>query len=328
MKLNVAFQTDELVSLNPERDTSLSLAQEAFRRGHHVFFFTPTNLELAVYNPSAPSLTALGREVSFNHKKPSTSPIEFDRGPFLVKNLSKFDVLFIRQDPPIDMNYLTNTYMLDLLPSTLQIINSPKALRNNPEKLLPFLFPDLMPPTLVSYNKEAILCFLKTHKKVVCKGLYNGAGRDIFLLREDDPNLFSLLNHLLETNDSPFLFQKFLPEIAQGDKRILLFNGKILGTFKRFPSGDFRANQALGGEVRPYDLSPQDHAILQRLIPFLQEQNILLAGIDLIGNYLTEINVTSPTGLSNLEKLYGTFPQKIIWQIIEDDLLPISHSSH
>ncbi len=321
MTLNVGFQADPLSGLKKTRDTSLFLAQEAYARGHKVFFFTPATLQLCLTSPAhSPKLTASGYELFFKPSANTPVSMSYELGPLQLLDLSFFNVLFIRQDPPVDMHYISTTYLLDFLPTQTLVINNPSSLRNAPEKILPFFFPDLMPPTLISDSEKEILTFIKTHKTIVCKSLYNGAGRDIFLLKENDPNCASLLTHLLNTSQTPLLFQKYLVEINQGDTRVLLFDGKILGAYKRFSQEGFRSNEAIGGTLQRYKLSDSDLIIVSRLIPFLKERQILFAGVDLIGPFLTEINVTSPTGLVSLQNLYGSHPQAKIWDSIEHGL--------
>jgi glutathione synthase len=305
--LHIAFQMDPLESLNFQTDSTLLIMKEAYKRGHTIFFYTPENLSLC-----EGQLLAKGYHINFEGGALNASVKEES------VDLSKADVVFIRQNPPFDMGYLSATYLLDLLPKTTVFVNDPTGVRNSPEKLLATHFPEITPPTLISRDTEVIQDFIEKHEKIVLKPLYGFGGQGIFTLKAEDPNLAPLLETFLTHSNEPFVVQKFLPEVFEGDVRILLIDGEPVGGFKRIPKkGDFRSNLVVGGTAEPYTLTPQDKEICKEIGPTLKERGLIFVGIDVIGGSLIEINTTSPTGIGPLNKMGGHKVEAHLWNVIE-----------
>lgn len=311
MSLTIGIQADPLETLNHKTDSSLLLAYAASQKGHKLFFYTPADLSLL-----NGSLMAYGRWV---HIKGIKHQYLFDIGEIEPFNLKETNIILLRQDPPFDLAYITSTYLLEHLPSSTLVVNNPTAVRNNPEKLLITHFPDLTPPTLITRCIKDAETFLKEHKKVIVKPLYHHGGKGIFLFKQEDPNLSSFLEYILEQSKEPFIIQKYLPEIEQGDKRLLLLNGKLIGHHIRIPKkGSIRANTSAGGTFQKVLLSSRDYKIIEQIGPFLKEKGLLFVGLDVIGSYVTEINVTSPTGLAHYNNLANTNLEDEVWQAIEE----------
>lgn len=295
--LRIALQMDPLASINIHGDSTFVLGLGAQELGHTLYAYQPQHLfwhEGAVM-ARAQKIT-LRREAG-NH---------FTAGPAHLINLSKdIDIILLRQDPPFDLGYVTNTHLLDAVRGP-RIINNPAGVRNAPEKLLMLRWPELLPPTLIASDATDITAFAKEHGLVVAKRLYGNAGKDVFRFsaQELDALLAFAAAHF-EKNREPVLLQPFLPEIADGDKRIILFDGKPVGVMKRMPAkGEFRANLALGASAHATVLTARDREICETIAPTLRAMGLYFAGIDVIGDYLIEINVTSPTGLQGINRLY------------------------
>ncbi|XP_022778545.1 uncharacterized protein LOC111320120 [Stylophora pistillata] len=305
--LHIAFQMDPLESLNFRTDSTLLIMKEAYKRGHTIFFYTPENLSLC-----EGKLLAKGYHINFEGGvlNAAVQKEMFD--------LFQADVVFIRQNPPFDMGYLSATYLLDLLPQTTVFVNDPTGIRNSSEKLLATHFPEITPPTLISQDTENIQDFIEKHKKIVLKPLYGFSGQGIFTLKAQDPNLEPLLDTFLTHSNEPFVIQKFLPEVVEGDARILLIDGEPVGGIRRVPKkGSFRSNISVGGTPKPYTLSPRDKEICKKISPTLKERGLLFVGIDVIGGFLIEINTTSPTGIGPLNKMDGHKVEAHLWNVIE-----------
>lgn len=297
-KLRVALQMDPVQGININGDSTFVLGLGAQELGHTLYAYHPKDLYWQDGN-----VMAYAQEVVFRREAGNHFSIIADR----LLNLSQdVDVILLRQDPPFDMGYITNTHLLDQI-TTTRIINNPTGVRNAPEKLLMLRWPQLLPPTLITHDARSITEFAKHHGQIVAKKLYGNAGRDVFrfTLAELD-ELLELAKQHQEKSGEPILLQPFLPEISNGDKRIILFDGIPVGVMKRMPkAGEFRANLALGASAHPCELTARDKEICATIAPTLREMGLYFAGIDVIGDYLIEINVTSPTGLQSINTLYN-----------------------
>ena len=307
--LKVAVQMDALEGIDVAADTSFALGLEAQKRGHELYFYLPESLTLDGQELTA-ALTAL------TLRDEAGDP--FTYGATQQTNLRELDVVLIRQDPPFDMAYITNTYLLEKLHPDVLVVNNPTAIRNAPEKLLPFLFDGLVAPTMISRDKNALKNFRTTHKDIIIKPLYGNGGAGVFHVPPENENFAALLDMFFTASKEPIIAQKYLPEIKQGDKRIILIEGKAVGALNRVPSkGDARANVHAGGTARAAELTAQDKAIADRIGGYLHEAGIVLAGIDVIGDRLTEINVTSPTCLREIKAFGGADIAALFWDAVE-----------
>ena len=235
----------------------------------------------------------------------------------IILNLSDFKLIFVRQDPPFDMNYITSTYLLEYLSNTSIIINNPTSIRNHSEKISSFKFKEFMPPTIVSQNREIILNFLFDHKDIITKPLYGNGGEGVFRTKIEDEELVGIKkgNIIL---DEPLMAQKFIPEIKEGDRRIILIDGEYVGSVARMPIKDsIKANFHAGGSAKKTNLIRRDEEICNSLRVFLKENELFFVGIDIIGDYLTEINVTSPTGMKQINELNNINLEKLFWDKLE-----------
>lgn len=310
----VALQMDPMETIKVRTDTTFALALEAQKRGYTLFHYTPENLSYQEGRllVRGQFLTLFDREVNF-----------YETSDFQGLDLCQAKYVLMRQDPPFDMAYSAATHLLDLLPPSTMVLNNPTGVRNAPEKLLPTLFPDLMPPTLMTRDAKLIASFLEQHQSIILKPLFDFGGNGIFKIDQGDTNLSALIELYQKLYKEPFIVQKFLPEIADGDKRILLIHGEPAGIFKRIPpEGQTRSNMRLGGQPVPCDFTQRDLDICTALKPVLQSRGLYLAGIDIIGNFLTEINVTSPTGLPVMNRLYSLDLAKVFWDKAEDQQRP------
>ncbi|MDP1975417.1 MAG: glutathione synthase [Alphaproteobacteria bacterium] len=300
----IALQMDPIESINVSTDTSFMIGLEAQRRGFQLFCYHPHNLSL-----SLEGLKAYGHFIKLydnpDHYFEKQDPVLFD--------LKQADIVWVRQDPPFDLAYITATYLLDTIASTTLVLNNPKSIRDYPEKLLPFQFQEFMAPTLISRNIEDFYNFFETHQDVVLKPLYGAKGHAVIRLK-DKENLGGAVDLFQALENTPFIMQKFIPEVSLGDKRILFVDGDVVGAFKRIPqTGYIRSNIALGGTAELCDLTLKEQKLAKVLGPFLKEKGLFLAGIDVIGDYLTEINITSPTGYVLLNRLNNQKTHEIIW---------------
>lgn len=307
MKLKIAFQIDSLSSLNFQRDTSLLLAFEAQQRGYEVCYFHPSQL-------SCHEGKIYARAGKFGLTKTAEGIIP-DAGEQHRIDLSNMDVVMMRQNPPFDMTYICNTYLLDQITDQVLVLNNPSGVRNSVEKLLPLEFPELIPPTLISQDWQEVESFCHQHKEVIIKPLFDFGGHSVFHVKSDEGQLKSLYQLLCRSYPGlPFIVQPFLPDVITGDKRLVLIDGELIGGYKRVPiKGEVRSNQLMGGTVAACELSPRDLEICTAIGPRLRELGLFFVGIDIIGNYLIEINVTSPTGLVALNELNGIQSEKIFW---------------
>ena len=307
--MKVALQMDPIGAVNIDADSTFRIGLEAQARGHSLFYYTPDRLAF-----SDGRVLARGWPVTLRREK--GNHVSF--GEETEVDLADFDVVWLRQDPPFDMGYITTTHLLDLIhPGTL-VVNDPFWVRNSPEKLLVLRFPDLIPPTMIARDLDTIRAFKAVHGDVILKPLYGNGGAGVFRLDPNDRNLAALHELFTSLSREPLIVQKFLPAVAQGDKRVILVDGEAVGAINRVPqSGETRSNMHVGGRPEPTGLTPRDLEICARIGPVLREKGQVFVGIDVIGDWLTEINVTSPTGIQELERFDGTNAAARIWERIE-----------
>jgi glutathione synthase len=309
MALKVAMQMDPIGGVNINADSSFRIAIEAQLRGHSLFFYTPDKLAFVEGRVLARGYPiTLRREVG-NH---------VSYGAETEVDLSTFDVIWLRQDPPFDMGYITTTHILDMIHPKTLVVNDPFWVRNFPEKLLVLRFPDLTPPTAIARDLATIRDFKARHGDIILKPLYGNGGAGVFRLDANDRNLASLHEMFSAINREPLIVQKFIPDVSKGDKRIILVDGNPVGAINRVPqAGETRSNMHAGGRPEKVGLTARDLEICAAIGPTLRDHGQIFVGIDVIGDYLTEINVTSPTGIQELERFDGTNTAELIWQAIE-----------
>lgn len=307
--MKIAFQMDPIGAVNINADSSFRLAEEAQARGHSLFFYTPDHL---AYEEGR--ITARGHDLTVQRVEGDHAHL----GPFRAVDLAEFDVVWLRQDPPFDMHYITSTHLLDRLQGTALVVNDPFWVRNFPEKLLVLDFPDLTPPTTIARDLETIKAFKARHGDIILKPLYGNGGAGVFRLDVNDRNLASLHELFTGFSREPLIVQKFLPDVSKGDKRVILVDGMPVGAINRVPAaGETRSNMHVGGRPEKIGLTERDQEICAAIGPLLRERGQIFVGIDVIGDYLTEINVTSPTGIQELERFDGVNIAEKIWQAIE-----------
>ena len=309
MALNIAVQMDHVSSIQIAGDTTFALCLEAQARGHRLHHYTPDSLSQEEDRIHAWLEPLEVRDVRDNH---------FTLGAPVRTDLSDMDVVLLRQDPPFDMNYITTTHMLERIhPGTL-VVNDPAWVRNSPEKIFVTEFADLMPATLITRNRADVAAFREKHGDVIIKPLYGNGGAGIFHMREDDRNLASLLEMFEQIFREPYIVQQYLPAVRKGDKRIILIDGEPVGAINRVPAeGDARSNMHVGGVAEHAELTAREKEICARIGPRLKEEGFIFVGIDVIGDWMTEINVTSPTGIREVKKFSGTDIAALIWDAIE-----------
>lgn len=311
MDLRIALQMDPMAQINIETDSTFALALEAQKRGYSLYHYGPKELSL-----TNGILSARARKLEVRREKGH----HFTLGQPETLNLAEdVDIILMRQDPPFDMSYITATHMLEHLKGRVLVANNPAEVRNAPEKLFVMHFPDLMPPTLISSDKDSILAFRAQHKDIILKPLYGNGGAQVFHVDENSDNLNALLEMFTLLYREPIMIQKYLPEIRKGDKRIILIDGEPAGAFTRIPpEGEARANLHVGGRAKKTQLTPREKDICAALAPQLKARGLIFTGIDVIGDYLTEINVTSPTGLQEIGRLDGTCLEAQLWNSFEE----------
>ncbi|MCA3509449.1 MAG: glutathione synthase [Rhodobacter sp.] len=309
MGLKVALQMDPIGSVNIGADSTFRIALEAQARGHSLFFYTPDRLAF-----DEGRVTARGWPIDLRREKGN----HVTYGPEAEVDLASFDVVWLRQDPPFDMGYITTTHILERIhPGTL-VVNDPFWVRNSPEKLLVLNYPHLTPPTMIARDLATIRAFKARHGDVILKPLYGNGGAGVFRLDPNDRNLASLHELFTGMSREPLIVQKFLPDVVKGDKRIILVDGEPVGAINRVPqAGETRSNMHAGGRPEKTGLTARDREICAAIGPELKAKGQLFVGIDVIGDWLTEINVTSPTGLQELERFDGTNGAARIWEVIE-----------
>ncbi len=309
MSLKVALQMDPIGSVNIDADSTFRIAFEAQARGHSLFFYTPDKLAYREGRVLARGFPIELRREKGNH---------VTYGAEVEVDLAEFDVVWLRQDPPFDMGYITTTHLLDMIHPKTLVVNDPFWVRNFPEKLLVLRFPDLTPPTLIARDLAMIRAFKAEHDDIILKPLYGNGGAGVFRLGPDDRNLASLHELFSGINREPLIAQKFLPAVSKGDKRVILVNGEPVGAINRVPQpGETRSNMHVGGRAEKVELTPRDLEICAKIGPTLRDNGQIFVGIDVIGDWLTEINVTSPTGIQELERFDGTNTAAKIWEVIE-----------
>jgi len=309
MPLKVACQMDPIDRIDIGGDSTFAILLEAQRRGHTMFYYTPPNLALV-----GGRLLAHGHTLKVEDKAGDHYRLSDPR----TVDLSDLDVVLLRQDPPFDMAYITTTHLLERIHPKTLVVNDPAHVRNAPEKVFVLDFLDLMPPTLVTRNPADVKLFRAEHKDIIIKPLYGNGGSSVFRIRPDDTNLNSLIELFQTVFREPFMVQQYRPEVRGGDKRIILIDGELAGAINRVPAPDeTRSNLHVGGTAAPVELTDRDREICARLGPELKRRGLLFTGIDVIGPYLTEINVTSPTGIRQLKKFGGADVAALIWDAIE-----------
>ncbi len=313
MALRVAVQMDPIETISLDGDSSFALMLAAQSRGHSLWHYEVRHLTLDL-SPAGARLTALAQPVTVQRVRGD----HYRFGPTETLDLATMDVVLMRQDPPFDMGYITATHMLEHIHPATLVVNDPASVRNAPEKLLVTHFPDLMPPTLVTWDPAAIRAFRALHRDIVVKPLFGNGGAGVFLIRHDDPNLASLLEMHFARSREPLMVQRYEAAVRRGDKRIILIDGEPLGAINRVPAeGEARSNMHVGGRPEHVELTARDREICARIGPTLRDQGLIFVGIDVIGDYLTEINVTSPTGLQEVARFSGVDLAAEIWNVIE-----------
>jgi len=309
MALRVAFQMDPIESVDIAADTSFRLAEEAQARGHALWVYTPDKLTF-----DEGRVVARARPVHLSREPGAHARL----GEEERLELAGIDVVWLRQDPPFDMAYITTTHLLErLAPGTL-VVNDPGWVRNLPEKLFVLDFPELTPPTMIARDLAELRAFRARHGDIILKPLYGNGGAGVFKLAGGDGNLAALHELFASFSREPLIAQKFLPEVASGDKRVILVDGEPAGAINRVPAaGETRSNLHVGGRAEPAELTARDREICAAIGPALRERGQLFVGIDVIGRHLTEINVTSPTGLQELERFEGRNIAAMVWEAIE-----------
>ncbi|GLK66418.1 glutathione synthase [Hansschlegelia plantiphila] len=310
MPLRVAVQMDPIERINIAGDSTFALMLEAQRRGHELVVYTPDRLSQVGGEVFATVRQAQVRDVAGDHVTLGEE-VRISLG-------DETDVVLLRQDPPFDMAYVTTTHMLERVHPKTLVVNDPGHVRNAPEKIFVLDFPHLMPPTLVTRDRAEIDAFRKEHQDIVVKPLYGNGGAAVFRLTADDLNYGSLIDFFSTSFREPWMVQKFLPEVAKGDKRILLVDGKFAGAVNRVPApGDLRSNMVRGGAAQTTEISAREQEICDTIGPELSRRGLIFVGIDVIDGWLTEINVTSPTGIRAIKRLGGPDVAVMTWDAIE-----------
>ncbi|WP_370202513.1 glutathione synthase [Salipiger bermudensis] len=307
--MKIAFQMDPIGPIDINADSTFRLAEEAQARGHELYYYLPDHLSFQEGRIMARARTLKVKRVQGDHA---------ELGPLQLIDLSEVDVVWLRQDPPFDMHYITTTHLLErLVPDTL-VVNDPFWVRNSPEKLLVLNFPELTPPTTVARDLETLREFKAKHGDIILKPLYGNGGAGVFRLDENDRNLSSLYELFTGFSREPLIVQKYLPAVTKGDKRVILVDGEPVGAINRVPAAnEVRSNMHVGGRPEKVELTERDREICAKIGPVLREKGQIFVGIDVIGDWLTEINVTSPTGIQELERFDGVNVAGKIWQAIE-----------
>ena len=317
--MKIAVQMDPIETVDINADSTFALMLEAQARGHSQWVYEVRHLSLREGrgDPAAPRLhrlTARARPVRV--ERVAGAHVQF--GEEVLLDLSSMDVVLMRQDPPFDMAYITATHMLEHVHPHTLVVNDPRAVRDAPEKLLVTHFPDLMPPTLVSWDVEAIRAFRAEHSDIIVKPLFGNGGAGVFRIKPDDQNLASLLEMFFAASREPLMIQRYEPAVRAGDKRIILVDGEPIGAINRVPGeGEVRSNMHVGGVAQKVELTARDLEICRRIGPHLRDNGLIFVGIDVIGDWLTEINVTSPTGLQQIDRFDGINSAGMLWDRIE-----------
>ena len=311
MTIKIAFQMDHISMIDILGDSTFRLAIEAQKRGYELFHYTPSDL---YYRDG--KVIAKGHSLRVRHEINNHYDLDSER----EINLKEVDVVWLRQDPPFDMSYITTTHLLELIMDDTLVVNNPFWVRNYPEKLIVLDFPDIIPATLITRNMQEVRKFRDTHGDVIIKPLFGNGGEGIFKIGPEDGNLNSLCEMFFHNSREPIIVQEFLPAISEGDKRVILVSGKPVGAINREPrEGEIRSNLHVGGIASPCELTEEDYRICSRIEKTLADNGLIFAGIDIIGNKLTEINITSPTGIVELERFDGVNVAGLIWDAMENN---------
>ena len=312
-KLRTAFQMDPIENINIAGDTSFAMIEQAQTRGHEIWIFQPYHVAYEGGKVTAQAKPLKVKREQGNH---------YELGEEKVLDLANdIDIIHMRQDPPFDMSYISAAHLLEFVADRTLIVNDPFWVRNSPEKIIPLMFPELMPETLVTRNRDAILAFRAKHQDIVVKPLFGNAGAAVFRIKPNDGNLGALIDLFFAASNEPLMVQAFVKEVFAGDKRIFLIDGEPMGGINRVPKGDdIRSNLAAGGSAEACELSDADLAICAAIGPTLKERNLLFVGIDVIAGKLTEINVTSPTGVRAFLGFSGIDLMVNYWDAIEAKL--------
>ena len=309
MGLMVAIQMDPIETIDIDADSSFVLALEAQARGHGVYHYLPQDLSFNMGRVLARARALEVRAEKGNH---------FTLGDFETIDLDRADVVLMRQDPPFDLAYITTTHLLEHIHPATLVINDPASVRNAPEKLFITHFPELMPPTLITAERSDIAAFRKEHRDIIIKPLFGNGGAGVFHIAPEDENLNALLEMFTELYREPIIVQAYLPEVRQGDKRVILIEGRAAGAVNRIPApGEARANMHVGARPVKATLSARERDICEAIGPALAERGLVFVGIDVIGGFMTEINVTSPTGIQEINHFDGVRLEADIWDAIE-----------
>ena len=312
MALKIGIQMDHVSTINIDGDSTFALSMEAQSRGHELFHYTPDRLQFRGGVVSADLEEMKLRNDKGNH---------FTLADAIKTDLSTMDAVLLRQDPPFDMSYITSTHLLERIHPDTLVVNDPASVRNAPEKILVMDFPDLMPDTLITRDFDAINKFRAEFGDIIIKPLYGNGGAGVFRITKNDQNLSALLEMFDDVYKEPFIAQRYLSDVRQGDKRIILVDGEPVGAINRVPAeGDARSNMHAGGRAEHAELTKREREICERISPVLRENGFIFVGIDVIGDYITEINVTSPTGIREIQKFSGTDVAALVWDAIEKRL--------
>lgn len=310
MSLSVVLQMDPIERIDIDTDSSFALAIEARRRGHDLHCYTPNDLFLHNGN-----INARIRRLDVRHERGRHYEMDDPR----VMDLACFDIILMRQDPPFDMTYIAATHLLEMISGDVCVFNDPVQVRNAPEKLFVTRFPDLMPPTLITADRAEVARFRAQHSDIIIKPLFGCGGASVFHITPDNDNLNALLEMFARLSGEPVIVQKYLPDIRLGDKRIILIDGEPAGAINRLPAaGEARANLHAGGRAEKAELTERDREICARIGPELSRRDLVFAGIDVIGGYLTEINVTSPTGIQEIDRFDNVSLASRLWDVFEE----------
>ena len=307
--LKIGVQMDHISTIHIKGDSTFAMCLEGHARGHQLYHFTPDRLQLRDGTVRAAIEKLKVRDIEGDH---------FSLGEAKLTDLATLDVVLLRQDPPFDMSYITNTHLLERIHPKTLVVNDPRSVRNAPEKILVTKFPDLMPETLITRDHAAIKAFRKEFGDIIVKPLYGNGGAGVFRLAGGDQNLSSLLEMFEGINREPLIAQRYLSDVRKGDKRIILVDGEPVGSINRIPpEGDARSNMHVGGIAEHSDLTKREIEICKRIAPTLRSHGFIFVGIDVIGDYMTEINVTSPTGIREIKRFAGTDIAALLWDAIE-----------
>ena len=309
MGLTVAIQMDPIERIDIGGDSSFALTLEAQNRGHTILYYGPRDLSLRDGKVSAHVRPLHVRAVKGDH---------FALGEAFVYDLSAADVVLMRQDPPFDMAYITATHILERIHPKTLVVNDPRHVRNAPEKLFVTEFADFIPPTLITSDLREIRAFRQEHRDIILKPLYGNGGAGVFRVKPDDENFGALMEMFTQFYREPVIVQRYIPEVRKGDKRIILVDGEFAGAINRVPAlGEARSNMHVGGKPEATELTAREKAICGAIGPELKQRGLIFTGIDVIGDYMTEINVTSPTGIHEVRRFGGSDIAALVWDAIE-----------